>query len=1589
LSDTGSNVTPNDNIAAFNIHSDVAVTPVNDAPTVVFGTINGFTEPANGTPAASSTPVTIAPNLTVSDVDSANLSQATFVLNNLKPSDALSVSGHAGASGDIGGIHFAITNTATTETVTLTGTDTVAHYNAVLDLVQFNNTSENPDTTARSYTVTAVDDGTGTNTGSASTTESVTAVDDAPVNNGVPGQFTVMSGFTHAITGLSITDVDAGAGNDITTTLTSVGTAFVTVGAVGGGATITGNGTNAVTLTGTIGQINTSLGGSVVYTAADNVTTSSLTTLTIATDDHGHTGTGGPLTDTDIVSVGVTPQVWFIDQAQTGLVATEPRGSQLNPFSDITEFNAASLTSTGPGNNDTIYIKAGTYTGPGINLKDGQTLLGDDQALSQTDPFGGPAIVIETSSGARPTINVTTGGDQAIDLGVGNTIHGINITTAAGTTGLDDGQGAGGNAVGTLTVDQMAISGAGQAVDIDQGGALNVSLESLSSSGGAEGIQLAGTASSGTGLLSGTFSAGTGGFAATSAISGSTTAGILVGDGGTTASAGGTVAITYNGTVTTTGTAHAVDIQDRAAGAGNIGLGGTISHASGNGSSIFLDQDAAGTIAFSGANSVLNSGTTDAVHIANNGATVNFTGGGLNIDATSGAGFTASGGGTVSVTGSGNHLTTGAGTALNVVSTTIGANGLTFEDISASGGTHGIVLNNTGSGGLTVTGTGTTDGSGGTISSTTDRGASFIGASNISLSNMNFTNAGTTDLDADNSGLSTGDNLATNAAIHLQTVTTVNLDNINISGGAEQGINGNTVANFTLSNSSVTNVGNGPDEDGLHFYNMSGSSAITNTTFTNTTGDDNVNIQNQSGTLDLAITGGSATGGGAQQGSGYLFGIRGTSNATIDISGVTSSNNFSGGIVADAFDNSTMNIHVTGSTVQNNNDGISLSANQAANVDADISGNTLASTTPTLDFVPLNILGAAFSTGVFDARIANNNITVANGVTADGMTINELGGGQLNALVTGNTLNYAGTQRGILIQTGQDGNGAEAVTVTNNNIDMQLDGTGNAVNGILAQSAITGPGNTSSLDLNILNNTFTHSLGGTLAGGDIRVRQRMDGTINLDNYGGGGLDTTAAATYLNGRNTVVSASTVTVDGTTPHAITGNATPAFITVSVSPSSVLEDGATNLTYTLTRTGSTVSSLVANFAITGTASPANDFTVTGATTFNTGTGAGTVTFTAGSATAVITVNPTADSDATEFNESVVLDVASGSFARGVITDDAPMRAAAGGVQASSPTPGVTHLTQAQLDSVVAAAISQWEHAGASASQIAALHAIAFSVANLAGDTIGARTPGHIVIDADAAGHGWFVDSTPGDNSEFTHAANASGTDLYTDAANAAAGHLDLLTVVTHEMGHELGLDDSTAATDVHDLMFIDLVDGERRLPDATDIAQVNGTGAAQAAEAALPLSAQAAANTPIVVGTAGNDTINAGHGGNILFGGAGADNFVFGPATPLNAPTPAQLTHVADYSAAQGDTFDFSALTSQFHNSGVSDALVVRAVEDASGKFATLQVDTTNSLFPSAANWVNIAQLDGAHAGDSVNVLIDNHSVHLAQIHVDLLV
>ena len=93
----------------------------------------------------------------------------------------------------------------------------------------------------------------------------------------------------------------------------------------------------------------------------------------------------------------------------------------------------------------------------------------------------------------------------------------------------------------------------------------------------------------------------------------------------------------------------------------------------------------------------------------------------------------------------------------------------------------------------------------------------------------------------------------------------------------------------------------------------------------------------------------------------------------------------------------------------------------------------------------------------------------------------------------------------------------------------------------------------------------------------------------------------------------------------------------ITLAVSPSSVLEDGTTNLIYIFTRTGATTNPLTVSYSITGTA---NSSDYTGATP---GTGK-TITFAAGSSTAILIIDPTADSTV-ESDETVALTLASGA--------------------------------------------------------------------------------------------------------------------------------------------------------------------------------------------------------------------------------------------------------------------------------------------------------------------------------------------------------
>jgi hypothetical protein len=141
---------------------------------------------------------------------------------------------------------------------------------------------------------------------------------------------------------------------------------------------------------------------------------------------------------------------------------------------------------------------------------------------------------------------------------------------------------------------------------------------------------------------------------------------------------------------------------------------------------------------------------------------------------------------------------------------------------------------------------------------------------------------------------------------------------------------------------------------------------------------------------------------------------------------------------------------------------------------------------------------------------------------------------------------------------------------------------------------------------------------------------------------------------------------------------------------------------------------------------------------------------------------------------------------------------------------------LTQAQLTPIVNEAIAQWSSAGLSAADVQKLRQVQFVVSDLSGSQLGEATGNVIYLDANAAGNGWFVDATPAQNEEFSASA---GTQQLHAVDPRALDRIDLLTVVEHELGHVLGLNDLNALAD--DVMDGVLGAGIRRVASHVDAA------------------------------------------------------------------------------------------------------------------------------------------------------------------------
>ncbi len=65
--------------------------------------------------------------------------------------------------------------------------------------------------------------------------------------------------------------------------------------------TLTGNGTGSLVLSGSLDAINALLAGGVIYLGEQDF--NGQDQLTMVTNDRGNTGSGGPLSDTDVVPI--------------------------------------------------------------------------------------------------------------------------------------------------------------------------------------------------------------------------------------------------------------------------------------------------------------------------------------------------------------------------------------------------------------------------------------------------------------------------------------------------------------------------------------------------------------------------------------------------------------------------------------------------------------------------------------------------------------------------------------------------------------------------------------------------------------------------------------------------------------------------------------------------------------------------------------------------------------------------------------------------------------------------------------------------------------------------------------------------------------------------------------------------------------------------------------------------------------------------------------------------------------------------------------------------------------------------------------
>ncbi|WP_048707778.1 tandem-95 repeat protein [Microvirga massiliensis] len=233
-----------------------------------------------------------------------------------------------------------------------------------------------------SFTYTLLDNGTTngipdpkTSTGTVSFT--VDPVNDAPTVT-APLNIPVIEDAATPLTGISFSDVDAGA-NPVTVTF-SVPSG--TLAATSGGSVTVGGIASAMTLTGTIANINAFIASSnLLFQGVPNA--HGTVTATVSINDGGNSGSGGPLSDTATFDIVITPVNDAPTSADATITLSEDGSHALTPG----DFPFTDALDAAPNTLAAIIIESlpgrGTFSLDGAPVTAGQEITAADLAAGK------------------------------------------------------------------------------------------------------------------------------------------------------------------------------------------------------------------------------------------------------------------------------------------------------------------------------------------------------------------------------------------------------------------------------------------------------------------------------------------------------------------------------------------------------------------------------------------------------------------------------------------------------------------------------------------------------------------------------------------------------------------------------------------------------------------------------------------------------------------------------------------------------------------------------------------------------------------------------------------------------------------------------------------------------------------------------------------------------------------------------------------------------------------------------------------------------------------------------------------------------